>query len=189
MQFAQCNLRSAVYRNGGFSQEMNLKIQKVTMTKKSKIDTDQGFSLVELLIVVLIISIMIVASIPAIERNLRLYRLESAIGLVSNRLVDARLFAIKRNRPAWVTVDGNSRNIEIWSTNDAGQTISLAAAVPIPQNVVLKNVQTVTFTYTSLGRNQLNGNTSLALMLSNSTSNCKALTVTIAGKTTLTQCP
>jgi prepilin-type N-terminal cleavage/methylation domain-containing protein len=160
----------------------------VATTSKNKIGSDRGFSLIELMIVILIIAILVVAAIPAIERNLQLYRLEMAVGLVSNRLVEARLSAIKRNRAAWVTVNGNSRNIEIWSRNDAGQPITLAAPISLPQNIVLNGVQTSTFTFTSLGRNQSNTNNTIALMLSNS-NNCKALTVTVAGRITLTQCP
>lgn len=158
------------------------------MINKNKIGADKGFSLPELLVVVLIIAILAVASIPSISANLRLYRLESAIGLISNRLVEARLSAIKRNRAAWVTVNGNTRNIEIWSRNDAGQTVALAAPILIPQNVVINGVQTSTFTFTSLGRNQSAANNTIALQLSN-LSNCKALTVTVAGRITTGQCP
>jgi prepilin-type N-terminal cleavage/methylation domain-containing protein len=95
----------------------------MAIINKSKIESEKGFSMIELIIVCLIIAIMVTFSIPAIERNLQLYRLQSAIGLVSDRLMEARFSAIKRNRSAWVTIDATANTIEVWSTNDMGQPI------------------------------------------------------------------
>src|SRR3712207_4298785 len=133
-------------------------MQIMTANDKSRIRFEKGFSLIELIIVCLVIAIMVTFSIPAIERNLRLYRLESAVGLVSDRLREARFSAVKRNRSVWVSIDATTKSIEIWSTNDLGQPISLTNAVLLPRNIALKNPVNTTVTFTSLGRNQTNSN-------------------------------
>src|SRR5215203_2831944 len=95
----------------------------------------QGFSLIELLIVLLIISILVVAAIPQIQQTLRLYRVESASGLLSNRLTEARLTAIKNNRTAWLEINSSDKTLEIWTTNQNNQPIRTKLAVPISEDI------------------------------------------------------
>src|SRR5688500_11872696 len=99
------------------------------LTKKQN-----GFSLVEILIVLLIISILVVAALPQVQQTLRLYRVESAAGLLSNRLTEARLTAIKNNRPAWLEINSNEKMLEVWTTNQNNQPIRTNLAVPISED-------------------------------------------------------
>lgn len=160
----------------------------MTVKNKRKILDERGFSLIELIIVVLIIAILATASIPAIQRNLQLYRLESATGLITSRLTEARLSAIKLNRSAWLAIDTTRRTLEVWTTNDGGQPVLVSPATPIPQDIILPSTSATTVNFTSLGRNQTNTLTNITLMLP-TRGNCKTITIFATGKIATSTCP
>lgn len=152
------------------------------LTKKQK-----GFSLVEVLIVLLIISILVVAALPQVQQTLRLYRVESAAGLLSNRLTEARLTAIKNNRPAWLEINSSDKTLEIWTTNQNNQPIRTKLAVPISEDVSIVSGSPSRVTFNSLGRNQANSQMVIKLKLTK-TNFCKAVSVSAAGSITTASC-
>ncbi len=93
------------------------------MHSKTNMGKGNGFSLIEVIIVLLIISILAIAALPQIQRNLQLYRLESVTGLLSNRLTEARLTAVKHNRAAWLEINSTNNILEVWTTNEMNQPI------------------------------------------------------------------
>jgi type IV fimbrial biogenesis protein FimT len=150
-----------------------------------------GFSLIELIIVVLIIAIMLTASVPAIQRNLQLYRLESAAGLVTSRLTEARLVAIKRNRRASVSLNAAGNTLEIRSVDDGGQSVVVGSVVSLPQDVVLQiSSGGDSISFTSLGRNLSNDTANITLTLGGSrqAGYCKTVAVSPVGKITTSGC-
>jgi prepilin-type N-terminal cleavage/methylation domain-containing protein len=148
---------------------------------------ERGFSMIELIIVALIVAIMITASIPAIQRNLQLYRLESASGLVASRLMEARMVAIKRNRRASVTFNASLNTLEISSINDSGQNVIIGSAISLPQDVTLLVSPTNSISFTSLGRNQSNNDTNITLTHTRA-NYCKTVAVSAVGKITTSNC-
>jgi prepilin-type N-terminal cleavage/methylation domain-containing protein len=152
------------------------------LTKKQK-----GFSFVEVLIVLLIISILVVAALPQVQQTLRLYRVESAAGLLSNRLTEARLMAIKNNRPAWLEINSSEKTLEVWSTNQNNQPIRAKLAVPISEDISIVSGSPSRVTFNSLGRNQANSEVVIKFKLTK-TNFCKAVTISVAGSITTTSC-
>jgi prepilin-type N-terminal cleavage/methylation domain-containing protein len=152
------------------------------LTKKQN-----GFSLVEILIVLLIISILVVAALPQVQQTLRLYRVESAAGLLSNRLTEARLTAIKNNRPAWLEINSNEKMLEVWTTNQNNQPIRTNLAVPISEDITIVSGSPTQVTFNSLGRNQANSQVVIKFKLTK-TNFCKAVSVSAAGSITTASC-
>ena len=70
-----------------------------------------GFSLPEILIVVLTASILAVLAIPQLNSSLRLNRLQTASSIITNKLADAKTNAIKRNRQVSLVVDEVNRKV------------------------------------------------------------------------------
>jgi prepilin-type N-terminal cleavage/methylation domain-containing protein len=147
----------------------------------------RGFSLIEVLIVILIISILVVAAFPQIQQTLRLYRVESAAGILLNRLTEARLTAIKNNRTSWLEINSTDRTLEIWTTNQNNQPIRTQFTVPVSEDVMIVSGSPNRVTFTSLGRNQANTDVSIKLKLSK-TNFCKAITISVAGSITAATC-
>ena len=162
-------------------------MERSAIQNQNELNKMKGFSLIEVLIVLLVISLMVVAAVPQVTHSLRLYRLESSAGLLSNRLTEARLTAIKHNRPAWVEIDSANRRFEVWTTNQNNQPIRTKLAVPIPSDVTIVAGAPTRITFNSLGRNQANTNVVVSLRL-NRQNFCKSITVSAVGNISTTFC-
>jgi prepilin-type N-terminal cleavage/methylation domain-containing protein len=154
---------------------------------KNPIKNEKGFSLIELIIVCLVISILATASIPSIQRSLQLYRLESAAGLLANRLTEAKLTAIKRNRAASLQINSTRKTLEVWTTNESGQSIRTGQTIPIPSDISIVSGSPSSVSFGSLGRNQANTNSVIRFNLPN-TSYCRSVTVSAIGNITTAPC-
>jgi prepilin-type N-terminal cleavage/methylation domain-containing protein len=139
-----------------------------------------GFSLIELLIVLIIISIIIVAALPNIQQNLKLYRVESASGALAGALSKARMAAIKYNRPVWLEINSTNNTPEIWTTNENNHPILINLGAAIQPNVLIESGSISRITFNSLGRNQSNSNVVIALKATD-TNFCKSVVVSAAG--------
>ena len=108
----------------------------------------RGFSMVELLIVVTIILVISAFAIPNVVVTLESYRLRTSGSMLVSKLMDARINAIKRNRPAWIVIDLAAATVQaqIAGIGDFGAPGRLeggvAFAAPTP----------VQITFDSLGR-------------------------------------
>jgi len=145
---------------------------------------EKGFSIIELIIVCLVIAILMTASIPTMQRSLQLYRLETVSGLLSNRLTEAKLTAVKYNRAAWLQVNTTNRTLEVFTTDSSG-TIRVGTVVPIPSGVSINTTAATQVTFTSLGRNQSASSSVIKFSLSG-TSNCKSITISAIGNIAIT---
>ncbi len=151
------------------------------------IKKQNGFSLIEVIIVLLIMAILVVAALPQIQRNLQLYRLETATGLLSNRLTETRLTAIKHNRAAWLEINSAARTLEVWTTDAANQPVRAKISLSISDNVSIDSASPARVTFNSLGRNQANTSNVIRFRLAN-TNFCKAVTVSAVGNITSAPC-
>jgi type IV fimbrial biogenesis protein FimT len=148
-------------------------------------NNERGFSVIELLIVVLIISIIVTLALPSVQRTLQLYRLETGASFVAQRLTEARLAAIKRNRDTWLEINSTTRTLTVKSTNDAAQTITLGYPMTLPDSVQMTGTIPASVIFSSLGRNRANANTALNLRLAAANRN-KTITVGATGNITIT---
>jgi prepilin-type N-terminal cleavage/methylation domain-containing protein len=154
---------------------------------KDKLKNQRGFSLIEVLIVLLIISILVVAAIPQIQQNLQMFRLETVAGLLSNRLSETRLTAVKHNRAAWLEINSTNKRLEVWTTNELNQPIRAKLDVTIPDNVLIVSGSATRVTFNSLGRNQANTTNTVMFKLPN-INFCKSVTVSAVGNVTTASC-
>ena len=151
----------------------------------SRKNNQKGFSLIELIIVVLVVALLATLALPAIQRTLQLYRLESGTSYVLHRLTEARLAAIKRNRDSWLEIDSPNRTLTLKSTNDAGEQISLGFPTILPDGIQFFEPPPDSVIFTSLGRNRVNGNTQIRLQLA-ATNRKKTINVGTTGNITTT---
>jgi Tfp pilus assembly protein FimT len=138
---------------------------------------ETGFSMPEILIVLLTISILTVLALPRSIRQLQLYRLETSVAVMGNKLMETRMSAIKRNRTSWLRLD---KTTKIRSTNSAGQTIDVNFPENFPQGVVLDSPGTVEISFDSLGR--LAASTQTFVLREVNSNKRKSITVSPAGK-------
>jgi Tfp pilus assembly protein FimT len=105
-------------------------------------------------------------ALPQIQESLRAYRLDIAERVVTNRLLEARLTAIKRNRDTWLAIDTTANTIQVASIDDNGTTVFLTQAVSLPQNAFFTTSTPNAVTYSSLGRNKNSGTSIISLQVS-----------------------
>jgi prepilin-type N-terminal cleavage/methylation domain-containing protein len=160
---------------------------RCTVQNQRAVNNIKGFSLIEVLIVLLIGSILVVAAVPQVKQSLRLYRVESAAGLLSNSLTETRLTAIKYNRAAWLEINAANRKLEIWTTDQNNQPMRLKLVVSIPSDVSIGSGSPTRITFNSLGRNQANSNVVVNLNLPQ-TNFCKSITVSAVGNISTAGC-
>src|SRR5260370_5902135 len=67
-------------------------------------NTQEGFSLVELIVVLALILIIVAVSIPSITQTINNYRLDAAGHAVASLLQQARIQAVKSNTPDYTQI-------------------------------------------------------------------------------------
>jgi prepilin-type N-terminal cleavage/methylation domain-containing protein len=154
------------------------------MKSRKKTNSQIGFSLIELIIVVLVIAILGMLALPSIQRTLELYRLESGSSYIVHRLTEVRLAAIKRNRDSWLEIDQANRTLTLKSNNDAGQQISLGFPTYLPEDIQFVGVTPGSVAFTSLGRNRANVNTQIKLKLA-AANRFKTISIGATGRITI----
>ena len=151
-------------------------------------NNQSGISTIEIIIVGLIVAVVATAAVPIVQRNLELYRAESAVKIVSIRLMDAKFAALKRNRTARLEINTDSNSLEIRSTNDAGADISISPPLTLPEGTVVAGIGIVSTAFNSLGRNQAGTMTTISMSFPN-VNQCKDVSISPAGKVSINGCP
>lgn len=72
----------------------------------------QGFSLPEVLIVVLVIAILVVLAVPQLTSSLQLNRIQTGSSIVSSKLAEAKMIAVKQNKQVSFILD--EANQQVW---------------------------------------------------------------------------
>ena len=75
-------------------------------------ENNKGFSLPEVLIVVLTAAIVAVAALPQLFSSLQLNRIQTASSLIASKLAEAKMIAVKQNRNVSFVLD--ETNSRVW---------------------------------------------------------------------------
>ena len=125
---------------------------RAEMNRKQLIN-HHGFSLVELLIVVALITVLGTIVFPGMQATLEAYRLDSATYLIQGQLMDTKLNAIKRNRTVWLALDLGGRSYQVKSTVPGTATeVDLEGENYLPNGVTFASSSPVDVRFTSMGR-------------------------------------
>ena len=112
-----------------------------------------GFSLIEVIVVVAITAVLASIAVPNLITAKRGFDLSTAGTSAANRLGEARMEAIKRNRPVNVLVEGASRTMTL-SYTDPGPVVVTLGVEQLPAGVTLDlgGAPDLTITFDALGR-------------------------------------
>lgn len=77
----------------------------------------KGFTIIELLIVVLLVSVLLIMGVPAMQRSLALSRLESTAQQILTELNVARTLSVSRNTTYQFTLENSSGSFRITDPN------------------------------------------------------------------------
>lgn len=141
-----------------------------------------GFSLPELLIVLLVIAILAVIALPVVFKTLQLRKLDTSVSKVADKSLEVRMYAIKRNREAWLRIDPATRTFRVQSRDDLGATIDLDTAESFPDGVNTTIATPTEFHFDSLGRRAAGGQTVTFKVVSTGQTPVKTVSVSPAGK-------
>jgi prepilin-type N-terminal cleavage/methylation domain-containing protein len=116
---------------------------------------DSGFTLLETLVVLAISGILAAFALTSISAARRGYQIQTAGITFTNRLVEARTQALKRNRPISVTLDGVARTLRTTHTPPGGGApIEIGGPEFLPSGVVFEidGATSLVVTFDSMGR-------------------------------------
>jgi prepilin-type N-terminal cleavage/methylation domain-containing protein len=112
-------------------------------------DRIRGFSLIELLMVLLIGTVLTVMAIPASRTAIATYRLDAAVNSVTGAIQSTRYQAIMHGYPFQIDIDGTANTFQV-SSEPGGTTTFTATgtAIPLSGSAVTINVGTTNSTST-----------------------------------------
>ncbi len=168
-----------------FSVEIVMVINKKSASLPQKFKKEGGFSFPELLIVFLSIAILAVLSLPQSNRQLQLYRLDTGVSIISGKLMEARMEAIKRNRTTWLRLDKTAKTAQIKTTNTSAETIDVKSSESFPQGMILDASDSLEISFDSMGR--LTTGTQTVTIRETNSGKRKDITISPAGKITVGQ--
>lgn len=149
-----------------------------------RVRTSSGFTLLELLLVVALGMTITVIALPNLLTFNRTYRLSGAGLAVASKVHQARTNALKRNRPAWVLVDGAAGTVRVQVTGAGGVAQDIGDVEFIPQGVTFATGDAVaTLTFDAMGR-PVNPPQTIQLRIAGS-GLTRTITVTSTGRVTV----
>ena len=89
---------------------------------------EDGFSLIEILVVLALAGIILVISIPNLQAQRVKYRTQSAMLEVQQIHTEARFEALRRHRQTWLVVDEDAKLITLWGDSQAAPNGALETA-------------------------------------------------------------
>ena len=94
-----------------------------------------GFSLLELLIVAAIAAVIVAIALPNVSGVMDANKLQAASSMLAAKLGEARMNALKRNRPVSLIADPASGQVQIQTTAPGGRPLPLGSAARLPAGV------------------------------------------------------
>ena len=143
-------------------------------------NNERGFSMVEIVVVGIIMAILVAIAVPSTIKQMRAYRLDSAVATVTNKLMETRMNAIKRNRTCWLLIDKGDRSVQIRSSTPTNVVINIEYPDSFAPGTNLDAAGSVEVAFDSMGRYS-SGPTTVVMLESSSTKR-KNITISPAGK-------
>jgi type II secretory pathway pseudopilin PulG len=144
---------------------------------------ERGFSIIEIIVVGVVISIMVAIAVPSSIRQLQAYRLQNSAAVLAGKLDEARMNAIKRNRTVWLRIDKTARTEQIRSNTPLNVVFDIGYPEILSQEINLDAADSVEVAFDSLGR-YASGPPTVVLIESN-LSKRKNVMISPAGKVTV----
>jgi prepilin-type N-terminal cleavage/methylation domain-containing protein len=116
--------------------------------------SDSGFTLLEALIVLAIGGILAAFALTSVTSARRGYQLQTAGITFSNRLLEARTQALKRNRPIAVTLDVAAGTLRTTFTPPGAAPVEIGGPEFLPSSVIfdLGDAPSLVVTFDAMGR-------------------------------------
>ncbi len=124
---------------------------------------NKGFTIIELMVVIIIMGVMAGLSVPAITGSLPNYRLNNDIRNVTNSLILARSFSITNGTPYLCTFTQNASFYTIVKDLNANHVVDAGEptnTVQLSRNISISSA-TVTIIFSPRGNADVSGNVSL----------------------------
>lgn len=79
-----------------------------------------GFTLTELLVVLAISMVITAMGFPQLTAGVRRHRLQASATMIAGKLTEARINALKRNRPTWLAINTAARTVQVQMADPSG---------------------------------------------------------------------
>ena len=155
---------------------MNPQIEGTRRTASSK----RGFTLFELMIVVLVASTLLVLLAPNAVRTYQTWRLNAGASMIYNKVMEARINAIKRNRQAWLSIDEANRRVQVQTTDDVPLTINVGSPALLQNTVSFQSGSPTEVRFDSMGRP-----TAPQTIIIETSTTSKTITISATGQVTV----
>ena len=113
---------------------------------------DRGFSLFEVMIVLVIASALVLLLVPNVSRTLQTWRLDGSASMIYSKVMEARMNAIKRNRQSWLSIDSAGGEVQIQTTDDTPTTIDVGDPGLLQSTVSFQTGSPAEVRFDSMGR-------------------------------------
>ena len=94
-----------------------------------------GFSLAETLVAVAILALIIGIALPNVAGVMESNKLQASTAMLASKLGEARINALKRNRPVWLKVDAGRGRVMVQTSGSGGTTLDIGAPGLLPSGV------------------------------------------------------
>ncbi len=94
-----------------------------------------GFSLVEMLVAVAILALILAIAVPNVAGVMESNKLQASTAMLASKLAEARINALKRNRPVWLKVDPARGSVRVQTSGSGGTTLDIGAPGLLPTGV------------------------------------------------------
>ena len=142
---------------------------------------ETGFTLIEMMIVVAIISIAAAIAIPNYLEWVSRYELRQSVSEIASQLMLARMGAMNRNRTVTVSIAVASGHVTVTGT-DINSVIVTSNDQAVP-HVISTNPPSPSIAFTSLGLRSGGGATDQVVQIANDRGTTYSFRVTPGGKT------
>lgn len=112
-----------------------------------------GFTLLEMMLVVALGITVAAIAVPNLVSINYSYRIATASTTVTAKVHQARINALKQNRPVWIRVDGGARTVQVQTAAAGGGVTDIGGAEYMPQGVTFSTGNAVvTLSFDAMGR-------------------------------------
>lgn len=95
-----------------------------------------GFTLLELLLVVATTIIIGGIGLASVTEGMRQHRLQASASMIAGKLTEARINALKRNRPTWLLIDAAAGRVRVQTLDGGGATVNLGEPGDLSRGIV-----------------------------------------------------